>query len=306
MPSDELIAQFAASLRHHQHLRDIGSIILLFGVIAEILIDEFWEFEHPPLLRGKKATKLLIPSRHRMKKPLMLFVGIVLVGGGIVSEWWYGKDADQDADAISRIQQARIADAESEQAIFERLVSPRQFVLSANLWKLAKFKDTPFWTQSIEFRPEVMANSEDLKSIEEAASFAGNFGILRDCCGWKLQTEPRLSSTPDFDGIQIYSRRADPAEPYTESDIRWPDPYAVPWDTPERKGWAAASALVQYLRVDLGFLLVIHLPMDDIHGNLRPEFAGISNDGVVIEVGRHESAVDLQEHAFERQFPKHQ
>jgi hypothetical protein len=89
-----------AWLQYHRDLRDIGSIILLVGVIAEIVIDEFWEASHPPLLRGRKATTLFKTKAARWKRYSMLFAGLVLVGGGIAMEWWQGKAADDVSDEI--------------------------------------------------------------------------------------------------------------------------------------------------------------------------------------------------------------
>jgi hypothetical protein len=106
------VEQLTKYLLHHRNLRDIGTVILLIGVIAEILIDNFWESSHPPLLRGRRATTLLKQRGDRLKKPILIFVGLILVGGGIALEWWQGTKADNTADRIRVIQQARIADAE--------------------------------------------------------------------------------------------------------------------------------------------------------------------------------------------------
>lgn len=72
-----------AWLRYHRHLRDLGTRAVIVGVIAEALIDEFWVMEHPPLLRGIRPTTLLKIRAERFKRWLMIFVGVVLVGGGI-------------------------------------------------------------------------------------------------------------------------------------------------------------------------------------------------------------------------------
>jgi hypothetical protein len=199
MTPDEFTGLLTESLHHHQKWRDVGSIILLIGVIAEILIDEFWEFKHPPLLRGKKATSLLTTTRHRIKKAVMLFVGIILVGGGISLEWWYGKEGDQDAEIISRVQQLRIADAETEQSAFERLVSPRRIVLNNDFRRLSKFAGTPYWIQTAGFGAAINLSSDDFNKVQETASFSGNFAVLRDCCGWELNTTP--SAPPQSTGI---------------------------------------------------------------------------------------------------------
>ncbi len=84
--------------------------MVIIGVIAEILIDEFWEVSHPPLLRSVKATTLLKSKSTRFKRYAMLFAGIILVGGGISLESWQGRKADDDADTIRIALQKELID----------------------------------------------------------------------------------------------------------------------------------------------------------------------------------------------------
>jgi hypothetical protein len=95
-------------LQYHRTLRDIGTYILLGGVILEILIDHFWEIPTPPLLRGRKATQLIKTPQMRLKGYAMLFAGLGLVGGGIWLELWQGQKADDTADRIRYSEEARI------------------------------------------------------------------------------------------------------------------------------------------------------------------------------------------------------
>ncbi len=49
-------------LQYHRRIRDLGTWAVIIGVVAEIVIDEFWEIEKPPLLRGIKATILSVAN----------------------------------------------------------------------------------------------------------------------------------------------------------------------------------------------------------------------------------------------------
>ena len=96
-------------LKYHRLLRNLGTYAVIIGVIVETLIGELWEIETPPLLRGRKATTLLKRKTACLKKGLMLFVGVVMVGGGISVEIWQGGKADDVVDQIRWNQQTRIA-----------------------------------------------------------------------------------------------------------------------------------------------------------------------------------------------------
>jgi hypothetical protein len=54
-------------LRYHRALRDLGTYLVIVGVIVETLIDELWEIDTPPLLRGIRATTLLKTKAARLK-----------------------------------------------------------------------------------------------------------------------------------------------------------------------------------------------------------------------------------------------
>src|SRR5262245_59121953 len=73
-------------LQYHRAVRDVGTLMVLIGVVAEILIDEFWEITPPPLLRGRRATTLLKTSAAGLKRYALIFAGIFLVAGGIALE----------------------------------------------------------------------------------------------------------------------------------------------------------------------------------------------------------------------------
>src|SRR5271163_2198406 len=87
-------------LQYHRRIRDLATWAVIIGVIAEILIDEFWQIERPPLLRGLKATTPLKTRADRYKRYAMIFAGVVMVGGGIGVETWQGGQADKVADEI--------------------------------------------------------------------------------------------------------------------------------------------------------------------------------------------------------------
>jgi hypothetical protein len=122
-------------LLYHREWRDFGSIILLIGVIAEILIDEFWEISHPPLLRGRKATGVLKTKTARLKQSAMLFAGVVLVGGGIALEWTQGTAADDVADQM--------------RANIEEYLTPRWF-MSQREYDIIGARLKPFAPQKID------------------------------------------------------------------------------------------------------------------------------------------------------------
>jgi hypothetical protein len=98
-------------LQFHRNLRDLGTLIVLVGVVSEILIDEFWEISHPPLLRGVRATTVLPTKTAFLKRCVMLLAGVGLVGGGIALEYWQGKKADDVADNIRILSQQDIIKA---------------------------------------------------------------------------------------------------------------------------------------------------------------------------------------------------
>jgi hypothetical protein len=309
-------------LLYHQHWRNVGTILVIIGVIGEILIDIWWDTPSLPLLRGKKPTTPLATNSERHKRYVMLLFGIGMVAGGIALELWQGGKADDVADQIqtelqgqvidaeeaASVSYRRAADAENEEAVLERLISPRQLLVNAtdleDLRKLTAFSGTRFWTQAIGFNPAGGNSSDDFAKVEEAERFASDFDVLHNCCGWEahpILPTPILGG-PDMEGVHIYSRRAEPYEPWTDSDAKWPNPYAMPLDTPERKSWAAAEALKQYLESNLKLAGVRHLVTDDIHGNLSPEFANLDSEAVVIKVGTQTSTEDIQEQLIDRDF----
>jgi hypothetical protein len=82
-----------------------------------------------------------------------------------------------------------------------------------------------------------------------------------------------------------------------ESETHWPDPYEVPLDTPERRAWAAAEALKQYIQNGLGFS-VFHPITDNKQGEMLPEFAAFPGDAVIVRIGSQTSMIDLEMHAL--------
>jgi hypothetical protein len=70
------------ALKFHRFWRDIGNDILLFGVMAEFLIDLFWP-ERPdlfPLLRSRKATTPFL----KWYRHLLTTRGVVVVMMGLM------------------------------------------------------------------------------------------------------------------------------------------------------------------------------------------------------------------------------
>lgn len=319
--------QLDTALRAARSARDWGNAILAIGIFFEVAFDGFWLEREAPfhIVRGKATTPLT-----RLKFPICTFKGfcMVLIGVvvlfGLIRERTKGQEADNVADQIedSLHQQvvaaedsaqgaeedasrsyAQAANAVNEEAILERLISPRRVIFNDDFKKLATFKGTEFWIQTIGFSPGMNVASDDFDKFTEAQQFGGSFGIgmLAYCCGWKAHMifDP-ITMGPDAEGVHIYSRRADPHQDWSESDWHWRDPYAVPLDTPERKSWAAAEALKQYLQSDMKLSLVDHEVTDDKDGALLPQFANFDREAVVIRIGAQTSVRDIQEHLIDR------
>jgi hypothetical protein len=166
-------------LRYHRHLRDLGTKAVIVGVIAESLIDEFWEIERPPLLRGIKSTTLLRTKAEQLKRLAMIFVGVVMIGGGIGLEMWQGGKADDVSDQIrTRLQ---------EQLVFARAKAG------------ARFLDIPGFLAALKGKPMGHAELWYKRNDAEAFSFASQIhrelGTEKYGAGWDVGEPVPIPST---------------------------------------------------------------------------------------------------------------
>ena len=254
--------------------RDWGNTILLVGILGELLIDAFWPDwpEMFPLLRGKAATGPLLRwwSNHFWKPRTIaiLLVGLVAFGG-LILERQEGNEADHVADDMFSQQTAHLSG-------LIRLVSGvREITRDDPTNKLRTFAGTTIFIRF--FDRSNLDNSSPFLSLEEAKKqnrvwweareFAGSFGELgMPWVGWKCQIlykEPLIAGLTD--NVTIFSA----------SNGRRP-----PEGSPERKGWDAAHALVDFLQNDLNLWTTRYIPLD-----VFDECPGLARDGVCVDVG---------------------
>jgi hypothetical protein len=164
-------------LKYHRTLRDLGTYAVIIGVIVETLIDELWEIKSPPLLRGVKATTPLTTKAARWKKCLMLFFGVVLVGGGISVEIWQGGKADDVGDDIRRNLELTALD-----------ITPRVDLLeSGRAAIISSLK--PFSGQKVDL---VILDSPNIELLEQQFLSVSLHHVLNEA-GWRMPNgEPIL------------------------------------------------------------------------------------------------------------------
>jgi hypothetical protein len=162
-------------LRYHRALRDFGTYLVIVGVIAETLIDELWEIDTPPLLRGIRATTLLKTKAAWLKRGVMIFVGIIMVGGGIGLEMWQGGKADDVADQIRTNLQRRLVS-----------ISPRVWLLDSDDVRVhLKQALRPFAGQKIKLTICTSGGGDFGEKADFAIPFGGD--ILKSA-GWNSTT----------------------------------------------------------------------------------------------------------------------
>jgi hypothetical protein len=102
-----------SALAGYRYLRDVGSAILLIGVVAELFIEAFWP-EAPiprPYLGGSKRILVNRPKKWahlRNLRAVILVISTLAVVIGISVEWIEGTKADDKADEIRTRLQERI------------------------------------------------------------------------------------------------------------------------------------------------------------------------------------------------------
>ena len=168
-------------LQYHHRIRDLGTWAVIIGVVAEIVIDEFWEIEKPALLRGIKATTLLKTRADRLKRCAMICAGVVMVGGGIGVEMWQGGRADYVSDQIRTNLQTQLVRV-------TRLLGPRQVDPFASLKALVKFAKTPL---SIEIPSLLSANIYNQADVSEELMLATQLCGAAQKAGWSVSCKAK-------------------------------------------------------------------------------------------------------------------
>jgi hypothetical protein len=272
-------------LEMYRRLRDIGNLFILVGILAEIAIDIFWPERSAlfPTLREYRAiTPFLRWWNHiRSWRVLAMFVAGMVVLAGLMYERIEGENADQVADQL-------LTDAITEQTNLERLIAGRQIVTDPTFVKLDVFAGTPIWVASIEPgsfpRYTTIFETENFVKISgEAKRFADSFSDLETRARWKFhRVNDSIAAVPRFSGVTVYS---------------W-SPSAAVSNSPEKKAWVAADALVRYLKDDLLLARTTHKPLQ-IGSRLIPPFDKWSPspplDAVIVLVGENDPENELKE-----------
>jgi hypothetical protein len=120
--------------------------------------------------------------------------------------------------------------------------------------KLSRFAGTPVIVQVLAFPHSAQSTETEEHTEAEAYNFAEGFLSFLPVVGWKV-TQDHRPGTTDWApaGVDIWSRRWEVGLPPVGMPFRpMDDPYSLLLDTPRKKAWAAAEALTQYLRTDMG------------------------------------------------------
>jgi hypothetical protein len=173
-----------------------------------------------------------------------------VVGVGVVGEFiahfayrYFSRELEPIISGEDRQLRQNVADADRELAQAIRLMAAREIIAKSASKKLSAFTGTPLWVASIDW-------SRD----KEAHWFAGSFRYLEFAAGWQFHSvvDP-ITVGPGMEGVTVYSWRPSlNGKPILNDDV----PLAP--DSPEKKAWAAADALVAYLRDDLGLTSTVH------------------------------------------------
>ncbi len=211
------------ALKFHRFWRDIGNDILLFGVMAEFLIDLFWP-ERPdlfPLLRSRKATTPFLKwYRHLLttRGVVVVMMGL-MVFAGVAVERYQGGLADDAADNI--------------RALLEReILSASQCTVTDKFVKL--LKDKP------KGEVRILYKHEDTEAYFFALQISGS---LRTA-GWAVDGEPQ--SIPLNGGATPLANKDAPA------DVRYGGGSLTIWSNDDPVAYADNSA-GSALREALGF-----------------------------------------------------
>jgi hypothetical protein len=278
--------------------RDRWGVILTFAILVEVAIDTFW----------RDRPRIYSPtwSEHFLEKKIIATFAVgVLIVVSLNRESFQGTIADEKADDIQRIQQTRIADAETRIAkanerttkTVRALGTPMLFRDEPEFSKLCKFKGTPFFVQGLPRYPssnDLTVDPVRVHAFEDSSIGVQSFMILMSIEWLKWTPPPSWRGPLVYDSVIIYSRRPKNFDLRLETE----SPYEMALDTPEGKAWAAGEALTQYMHSG-GLPSVAHFPIAaDSNGHIvdsriPPTFP---IDGVFITVGpRVRSDVDSLE-----------
>jgi hypothetical protein len=283
-------------LEMYRRLRDIGNLLILVGILAEIAIDIFWPERSTlfPTLREYSAiTPFLRWWDHiRSWRVLAMFVAGMVVLAGLMYERVEGENADQVADQL-------LTDAITGQTKLERFIAGRQIVRDLALAKLCTFAGTPIWVAAIgpaSFPSHnTIFEAESFSKIStEAVNFADSFSEVERFARWKFhRVNEAIDASGRSPGVTVYSWRPLRDKAPT-SDVQLSP--SVP-DSSEKRAWAAADALVIYLKDDLRLARTRHLPVQ-IGSQLMPPFDKWNPpppfDAVVVLVGANDPENELE------------
>src|SRR5260370_21351063 len=191
----------------YRHLRNLGNLCILIGILAEIAIDILWPERStlfPTLREYSAVTPFLRWWDHvRSWRVLVMFVAGVVVLAGLMVERIEGENADQAADQL-------LTDAITEQTNLERLIAGRQIVTGPALAKLRKFAGTPLWVSSIDKlqsfpKYNTIYDVETFENIsEEAQRFADSFSEVERVAGWKFhRVNDPIPEASRFPGVAV-------------------------------------------------------------------------------------------------------
>jgi hypothetical protein len=227
-------------LQYHRTLRDVGTLMVVIGVVAEILIDEFWDNMPPPLLRGRRATTLLKTSAARLKRCALIFAGIILVAGGLLLEYWQGNEADDVSDQIRTALQQQVLSVTIRNAALTMMASGRaaQIIPTAELPNLKLFPG---------MRAEIMNVSPSYSpslSFQESWDLAAAIvGILKDA-GWDVDSCNDNCPSPVID-VMVLTKELPEGLQQRINTGHFP---SLTTASPDEKAFLAANALVSYLQ----------------------------------------------------------
>ena len=250
----------------------------------------------------------------------MLFVGVAMVGGGIIVEIWQGGMADDVVDAIRADQQQQIAlateravdaedraanasieaNASNERAVrLLRIESDRQVIVYSDAFdKLRAFKNISVWVNVAGATIKTLSDRnldqslrpQIFQQLEEKGRFASTFDALK-AVGWNVTVlspnDPRaiyMPAGPDADAVTVYSRG--PEDVWQCDDT----PYAVATNTPEMNECAAAGALAKYLSA-IGAGPARHSSVDRYVSLPK----GMPSDAILVMIGAHNTPAALED-----------
>lgn len=303
MLSNSEVEALKSAFSHNNDLAGWSTRVVFAGLIVEYSL-LLW-------LKWKELS--------RLERVLTVICGIA-VTGGVYGEYFFGANTTQAAIQLQNDSDAHVAEANQRAAIAEnnteklraenrkeeRLLTGRVFVLEGDWQKLSHFRGTQVWIQTIgsesPFIPGTPEYESDSKSRKEAAWFSGSFMFMP--YGWKpaIRIPEPIVAGVGLEGLHIYSYSNGP-----QPNGPWTDPYTMPLNTPEDKGWAAAEALTRYLQSELGLSSIVHWDFAPMAMAGMDEFKGLPRDAVVIQIGRYDPIGELkrlrEQHDLEDRVP---